>query len=507
MKAILVDCINFGEGKKRSSIDIIPYAPRAIAWILEKNKISYTLLPFNKAMKEDLSSYDILLISSMTLDKKSVKTIIKKWKRENDGKVILGGPITSSFDILQKINCNIAIYGEGEETLNELLNNNLNPENIKGLTYKKENKIYFNEPREILSREKLNYYKAITNISMYPFYYASRVYVEVVRGCSNWNRALVCKRKCLLCRKGSFEERLSCPEGILPGCGYCSVPSFHGYARSKSIKRIKEEVEGLIKNGATKIVLSAPDFLDYGRDLLINKPLTNPSFPKVNYEEIKKLLDSLYEIDEINKGEVSLLIEQVKANLIDEKIAKLLSNYGIKSIHIGIETGSDELAYKIGRPFLPKDALRAISILRKNKINVYAYFIYGLPFQSKEDVKETLQYLERIKDKVTKINLYKFLPLPLSTFSKFSRGNENDEDNKKIIEKVNFINERAKKKMIGKEVKAIVANKVNDYFVCYPLNDSFTIFVKGKLVEGEKVKVKIIGYSKYYFLGKVICSL
>ena len=46
-----------------------------------------------------------------------------------------------------------------------------------------------------------------------------------------------------------------------------------------------------MKEGVTRIVLSAPCFLDYGRDLLVEpEPLTDPRSPESNYNEIEKLL-------------------------------------------------------------------------------------------------------------------------------------------------------------------------------------------------------------------------
>ena len=108
---------------------------------------------------------------------------------------------------------------------------------------------------EMLSKEDINRYKpsfrAIRHYTSIPHYKASRVYIEIVRGCSNFNRALLLAdsqkcRACKACFGTNFSSRLVCPQGISPGCGYCSIPAVYGYPKSRDLHVLIEEIRGLI---------------------------------------------------------------------------------------------------------------------------------------------------------------------------------------------------------------------------------------------------------------------
>ena len=121
---------------------------------------------------------------------------------------------------------------------------------------------------------------------------------------------------CGKCREGGLEERYYCPAGVPPGCGYCSVPSMFGPPKSRSVDGIVGEVGELISLGVRRIVLSAPDFLDYGRDLLVEpQPLTDPRHPEPNRSAIEDLLSWLKGLDAVAQGEVSIMIENIKGIL------------------------------------------------------------------------------------------------------------------------------------------------------------------------------------------------
>lgn len=93
---------------------------------------------------------------------------------------------------------------------------------------------------------------SIACVRDYPVYRALKFYVEVTRGCSNFLRASMPfpdGRKCTECemyRNGELEERMRCPAGTPPGCGFCSVPGQFGYSQSRNEDLILREVMELI---------------------------------------------------------------------------------------------------------------------------------------------------------------------------------------------------------------------------------------------------------------------
>ena len=56
-------------------------------------------------------------------------------------------------------------------------------------------------------------------------------------------------------------------EGCDMGCAFCAIPQFRGRHRSRPLKDIVAEVEGLVRRGIQEAILVSQDTLAYGRDL------------------------------------------------------------------------------------------------------------------------------------------------------------------------------------------------------------------------------------------------
>ncbi len=56
-------------------------------------------------------------------------------------------------------------------------------------------------------------------------------------------------------------------EGCDMGCAFCAIPQFRGRHRSRPLRDIVAEVEGLVRRGIQEAILVSQDTLAYGRDL------------------------------------------------------------------------------------------------------------------------------------------------------------------------------------------------------------------------------------------------
>ncbi|ENN95939.1 radical SAM protein [Methanocaldococcus villosus KIN24-T80] len=492
MKALIIDCLAVNDGKRVLARDVIGAGPRTVKGILESEGLEAKIIPYEDFNIKKVRGFDIIFISAMTSDFKAVKKLVKELKLKENKKVIIGGPIASDIYLLNKIEADISIIGEGEITIRELIKKDFNPEGIKGTTYWDE-ELKINPFREIL--KDLSLITPSKDIKDYKNYFSARVYVEVVRGCSNFKRALLlCKnKKCSLCKEGS----LYCPSNIKPGCGFCSVPSLFGYARSRDEEVILEELEELFKQGVKKAVLSAPDFLDYKRDGY------NPYKPEPNYEAIESLIDNAKDL--ADKYDANVMVENIKANLFNEKIAKILSKLNT-TIYIGCESGDKKHCELLGRPSYPEDVLKAVKIAKKYNLKAQVYFIYGLPGENKKTVENTIKFMHKIKPYIDKITVYKFRPLPMSAFQEFKP--KITEYSLKIKKEAKKINYEIKKRYIGKILDVIIAEKHlknDDYAVGYLKDSGLVVFVKnGNKYIGRVKKVKIIKAHEKYLEGVII---
>ncbi|MFX0133475.1 MAG: B12-binding domain-containing radical SAM protein [Candidatus Hodarchaeota archaeon] len=473
----------------------------------------------------DFVKYDFLFISAMTIDLIAVRKIIKKWKKKNDKSVLLGGPITSSPLDVKDLEFDIAFTGESEETLGKIINKGLKDGNlpsyshlkkINGIFYRKNDEMIINNPNSYISKETLNKFQpSIERITDYPYYFIARVYIECIRGCSNFLRPTIKLNdniECNNCGKCDdvLDERLNCPKNIPPGCGFCSVPSVYGPPRSRYVSNIVDEINGLIRKGVRRLVLGGSDFLDYERDELVKPlPLTNPYNPPPNIEKIEELLSEITSIPEVKDKKAYIFIENLKACLFSREIAKIISKYlPNTSVSIGCESGSTEYLKSIGKPSSVEDMIKTVRICKEFGIRTHCYFIHGLPNQNVSVLKETINLMEKIdKIGIDKITIYKFKPLPKSSFEKLNyKKYKLSEQIKKLAIKINY---NRKLTLINKKLQVLIAephiqNK-NDG-IGYILEGGPTVLIKngGKLI-GKEVTVRIIRVLSDKFVeGEII---
>jgi radical SAM superfamily enzyme YgiQ (UPF0313 family) len=520
VKPLIVDALAHGKGGRKVTLDVIGAGPRTLAGILEEYNLKPKIVTADNFMLNKQKDHDILLVSGMTSDITTVRRVIRKWRKRSNSQIVVGGPLTSEpIRSIKKTRADVGVVGEGEETLRELLEKGLkegvlpsNDElrNIRGIVFNDKKDIIFTGFKPPISKLVFNGIQPSTNtIKYYPIYYAARVFVEVVRGCSNYYRTRLgplgetCVN-CDNCFEGGLYDRYDCPTHIPPGCGYCSVPSIYGPPKSRSVESIRNEVEGLINEGVHRIVLSAPGFLDYGRDLLVNPaPLTDPRKPEPNYEEVETLLSTLYEINEIASGQVSLMIENIKAVLVTQKAANIFSKYLAGTpVNIGFETGSETHCRQLGRPDTPKEIFKAIERLITAGVKPYVYFIYGLPGQTQKSAESTVKAIEQsMKLGSERVILYRFRSLPMSAFMSCPSGApiKKDPISKIIYKAANEANRKSKKALINKKVSVIIAEKYSrkeKFLIAYPMKHGPVMLLEGnsKLI-GKVVSAKITGIA------------
>jgi len=509
MEILVVDALGAGKGGRVATVDAIGAGPRTVVGIFERSDIYPKIATASQIFSDSslLSKFDLLLISAMTVDLSSARRLVQLWRRGGrSGPVLVGGPLASSpYEAVTRVGASLAVIGEAEKTLEELIQLGLTVRGlpdveelrkVPGIAFSEKSQLRMNRLRPFMPREEYDSFKPSTRaIVNYPLHFASRVYVEVLRGCSNYYRAkipLSDERRCSVCGRcteGELEERYDCPVSIPPGCGYCSVPSLFGPPRSRSVESIVQEASELSGKGVRRIVLSAPDFLDYGRDLLVEpSPLTDPRSPAPNYEAIETLLSKITEISEVpNEKEASVMVENVKPSLVDERAAKILGAYlSGSSVNIGCETGSRSHSALLGRPSTPEECLKAIELLRRNGLKPYVYFIHGLPGQSVGTARDTVRVIgEGMRRGAERVILYRFQPLPMSAFCDVPQAPpaEKDESSRMIREAAREANLTSKKKIVGGRLRvifAVVYDRDRRFLVGYPLQHGPVVLVKGR---------------------------
>ncbi|MCG3222384.1 MAG: hypothetical protein H7641_13475, partial [Candidatus Heimdallarchaeota archaeon] len=135
MNILIVDALAANEGRRKFSRDAIGVGPRLLAGICDKQAIYSRITRVEDLLEQEnvssLETSEIFFISAMTVDEIAVKRIVRKIREEsNSAFIVIGGPITTNPKILQKLEINLAVYGEGEFIVDELICNDFSIESL-----------------------------------------------------------------------------------------------------------------------------------------------------------------------------------------------------------------------------------------------------------------------------------------------------------------------------------------------------------------------------------------
>ena len=325
------------------------------------------------------------------------------------------------------------------------------------------------------------------------------MYVEILRGCSNFRRtkySLADGTLCTECSNCDSDDsliRTECPEDIPPGCGFCSVPGIWGSPRSRSADSIINEVKELLDLGVHRVILEAPGFLDYMRG---SEPLTDPCHPPANLPAIEDLLGRLNSLPQVSEGNVHIAIENMKACLFTDEVAQTLKKSMISSSpNIGLETGSEYHMHQIGKCGSPDDVVRAVKVAKAHDMNPFVYLIYGLPGETAETTEQSVQMMRSVSEAgAERIILYGFRSLPGSAFANYPESSLKDEFGQILRKEAENINRQKKEKYLETVMRGIAAEPSrthHGFTMVYPLEEGPLMTVPGGFSAGTFLSVKI----------------
>lgn len=163
------------------------------------------------------------------------------------------------------------------------------------------------------------------------------------------------------------------------GCIFCGEAGSGEHLNST--ENIKNQVENYFKSYKAS---RANKFIVYFQNF------TN------TYDTIENL-KLKYDSALINEKIVGLAIA-TRPDCIDEGIAKLLNSYTDKyyvSVELGLQTSNDATGKLINRGYDIVVFSNAINLLRKYNIDVITHIMIGLPNETKEDLKNTIDFVNK----------------------------------------------------------------------------------------------------------------
>lgn len=331
----------------------------------DKIEISIVDINFENPIERILQlKPDVVGISSMTVKYNYAKKLAGEIKKNIKAHVIIGGiHISTCPESFSRV-FDIGVIGEGEKTMLELMKlfekNHSFPSNelekINGLVFLQQGRIARTAPRELTNLDEI----PIPNRKFLDKrYLLPKVSYNKLRG------------------KKVIEAGIMTSRGCPYKCIFCSTSRFWSRIRFHSADYVAKEIEYLVKDFSVDYIVVYDDL--FASDIA----------------RVKKIYDKLKKDGIIGKVKFTC---SLRANLVNEKICKILKEIGIVTVNFGFESGSDKiLNYLKGESVTVEQNKNAVLLCRKYGFDVNGSFMLGSPTETIEDMRKTLELIEWMK--------------------------------------------------------------------------------------------------------------
>lgn len=327
--------------------------------------------------------------------------------------IIVGGPqpsanIKETFEENPEID--IIVYGEGEITLKEILDNQLkNLEKINGIAYREADKIKINPPRPLIEnldilpipKRHQRYHQNYSKQYLYQAFYSR---IEKFKFKPQFNRSITAKLGSLpfvdklYYQLYNWRNNKSLPmadivtsRGCPNHCTFCAIHNIWGHSwRMRSAENVLEEIEQLVNQFGIRHI----------------------NFQDDNFNVLKKRTIEICKGIIKNNYNITLLAPAgAFVPTLDEEVLTWLKKAGLNSLRMSIESGNQNILNNVIKKNINLSKIKGIvDICKKLKIYTEGAFIFGIPGETKETMLESLKFAKNAGfDRIVK---FIFQPFP-----------------------------------------------------------------------------------------------
>lgn len=296
------------------------------------------------------------------------KTINEVKKHLGNVPILCGGahPTSAYEEVLTQSEADYCCLGEGERAIVDIvefiINGKPKLDEIPGIAFKKDGEIIVTKKRDLV--------KNLDDISM-----------------PAWDIVNFKKYSGMHIRKREPQTYISVSRGCPFDCNFCSNPVWKlnkPWVRVRSAENIADEVEYLYGKGIREIYLSADEF-------------------NVNEKWTLKVSDAIREL----KHDDMYFQCNIRADIINEKIAKNFRKMNLWMAHIGIESGNQQTLEGIGKKISIEQIENACAVLKNEGIKIFGFVMLyhawekdgKLVYETPEQVDNTLKFCRKLLSK------------------------------------------------------------------------------------------------------------
>ncbi|MCX8095622.1 MAG: B12-binding domain-containing radical SAM protein [Caldisericia bacterium] len=309
---------------------------------------------FEKDIRDFYPDMVIMSITTGTIEKDL--EFFKYLKEQNrnivtiaEGAHFITAPVSSFNKEIYKY-LDFAFYGESEYVLKNFLENYENNkylENVKGLIYKKNGVWIKNEPPPF-----------IEDLDSLPFPARDLIRNELYKN-PDTDKPIA-----------TIQTSRGCPGS----CIYCLAPIVSGkVVRKRSPKNIVDEIEECVNKYKIDNFFLRADTFTIDRDWVI----------EISKEIIKRNLKIKW-------------VANSRTKPIDRDMLLWMKKSGCYLIAFGLESGSEKSLKLMKKGVTVKDNLNAVKLAKELGFKVYSFFIIGFPWETEEDILETINFSLKI---------------------------------------------------------------------------------------------------------------
>jgi radical SAM superfamily enzyme YgiQ (UPF0313 family) len=279
--------------------------------------------------------------------------------------IIVGGPHPSivGSSVLAYPDIDIAVHGEGELTIVELLDAIANAKDLSlvaGISYRIDDRIITTSPRN-----------PIADLDTLPF-----PYTHARSALRDYDKYSIQALSNIFATRG-------CPYN----CFFCGSHKMWGRrVRFRSPANVVAQIRQLMHNGATSVYFDDDTF-------------------GVNRHYLQGLCDALIR----NCSGLTWGCE-LHVRLVTEENIELMKKAGCAWINLGIESGNDEILRKIRKGITVADALSACAIIRHSNIRLVTFFMIGFPWETEATLHDTVALMKQTRSSSVYYSI--FTPYP-----------------------------------------------------------------------------------------------
>ena len=295
-------------------------------------------------------------------------------------------------------------------------------------------------------------------------------------------------------RKYAFKSGINIMFGCNNFCSYCIVPYVRGRERSRKPEAIIREIERLVKDGVSEVMLLGQNVNSYGKTL--DEPIT-----------FAELLRRIEKIEGLKR--IRFMTSHPK-DLSDELIEVMASSEKIcKHLHLPVQSGSTRILKKMNRRYTKESYLELAEKIKKAvpDISLTTDIIVGFPGETEEDFQETLDVVRKVRyDSAFTFIYSKRTGTPAAAMENQIPADVVKDRFDRLLSEVQSIASEVCAVHEGKDMEVLVES-VSDHdasMVTGRMSNNLLVHFKGtKEMIGTYVTVHLTECKGFYYLGEL----